>query len=254
MAIAECGSAIFYYFTSVAQQGPRPLDAPVQPQRAVEPALVLDGKTSRVSPRDERLAHGPQIDVADAEFAVLAVLDPLQVDVTDDGANDVEGRSRIDAGFGEVDGIEIHPDFRPRPALQELAADDGVERRAVVVLEHEDAARVGISEPGEIRTHDVCLGPRIVLAPEPSEDQPHGRDAELGSDRDLPRHRREGVLDLRRSMEEIAPAAGHQMQAHPMRGDGIGDRPDRDAGLEDVVQIEIDVAQPEYAEQLERRQ
>ena len=44
------------------------------------------------------------------------------------------------------------------------------------------------------------------------------------------------------------------MQPHPMRGDGIGDRLDRNAGLEDVVQVEIDVAQPEHAEQLERRQ
>jgi len=32
------------------------------------------------------------------------------------------------------------------------------------------------------------------------------------------------------------------MQPHPMRGDRIGDRLDRDAGFEDMVQIEIDIA------------
>src|SRR5262245_6865743 len=136
MAIAERPATVAHC-TSVAQQGPRPLDAPVQPQRAVEAALVLDGKTSRVSRREERLQHGPQVDVADTEFAVLAVLESLQVDMTDEGAHDAEGRRRIDAGFGEVNRIEIHPDVRPRHAVQNLTADRRIERRAVMILEHE---------------------------------------------------------------------------------------------------------------------
>src|SRR5262245_18247814 len=55
-------------------------------------------------------------------------------------------------------------------------------------------------------------------------------------------------------MEEIAPAAGHQTQPLPARGDGFGHRLDRNAGFEDVVQIEIAVAQPQNAEPFERRQ
>ena len=98
---------------------------------------VLDGECARVAAAEEGLEAGPEIDVALAELAVLAAFQPFQVDVTHYRLKPGERGGRIDAGFREIDRIEVHPDVRPASAIEDLAADIRVERRAIVILEHE---------------------------------------------------------------------------------------------------------------------
>src|SRR5213593_2086789 len=92
------------------QRLPRVLDAPVEPERAVRRTLVFDREPAAVSIVEERAHNRPEVDIAFAELAVLAALEALQMDVADEGTHDPERRHRIDAGLGEVDGIEVHPD------------------------------------------------------------------------------------------------------------------------------------------------
>ena len=91
---------------------------------------------------------------------VVVIHDP-NVDRTTNGAGTVADLTlaelqRLDAGFREVDGIEVHPDVRPRHALEHIRAHLRMERRAVVVLENKRDVRVGVGEPREIGADDLA--------------------------------------------------------------------------------------------------
>ena len=106
----------------------------------------------------------------------------------------------------------------------------------------------------DVRGGTVARGGRVVRELEATEEQTQERHAQCAGERDLPIDRRERAIDVRRRVKEIAPAAREPPDRQPVRPRGGAHVLDRHAAFEDVMQVEIDVGEPQLAEDLERWQ
>ena len=115
------------------------------------------------------------------------------MDVADQRVHGLERAHAVHAGALEVDRVEVHQDVRPVDPLQDVPADVGMERRAVVVFEHEGHVRVPVRQAPQIRADGLEGALRVVLEFQPAEEQAELRGAELVGDVDLTRHRPIGL-------------------------------------------------------------
>src|SRR5581483_8932375 len=78
-------------------------------------------------------------------------------------------------------------------------------------------------------------------------------DAECAGHVDLARRRSERLLDPRRAIEKVAPASRYERDALAVLRERPPHLVDAHAALHDVIEVEIDVAEAEPREDVERR-
>jgi hypothetical protein len=97
-------------------------DAFVEPQRPIELAFVLDGKSASISSSDQRAQEWRQVDGTGAELTEPPVIEAFEMHVRDERLQLLKGGQAVDAGVLEVDRIEIQARVRTLDALENLAA------------------------------------------------------------------------------------------------------------------------------------
>ena len=175
----------------------------------------------------------------------------------DERPEDLERGHRVDADPREIDRIEVHPDVRPVDVARESRgrrpgwsdAPSWFSKMNVMSGCAVGQARRGCGTPcrarraNSPRTSSRPKNRRSCAAPSWSRDV------------DLPRHRRDRSSRCRGApwKKSHHPPDTTQMRS-PCAASALGDRVDRHAVLENVMQVQIEVAQAEPREHLERRQ
>ena len=86
-----------------------------------------------------------------------------------------------------------------------------------------------------------------------AEEEPNHVGAKSAGDFDLPIDRPHGVLDDRRAVKEVAPAAGHDPYMLTVPRGGVRDSFDRFAELDEMMKIEVEVDHAETGENIQHR-
>src|SRR5262249_54071813 len=150
--------------------------------------------------------------------------------------------------------IEVHPYVRTVDALEDVPADNGIERRAIVIFEHEADGRIVSREASQVAGDGGEGRGREIPTRKTPEEQAQHAYAKRATNVDLSCDRCEGPIDVRRLRVEVTPSAGDDRDSDSTLRGGFGDRRDGDSNLDDVMQIQVDVLQAETAEHFKRRQ